>query len=441
MSRHLALAVLALTLAAPAQASPPAVPPADSQPAQRAVLITGASSGFGRAATELLASKGWFVYAGARSQEDLDALNKIRNVKAIRLDVTRPDEIYTAAALVRAEGRGLYGLVNNAGVGGAPAPLNDAEERDLTYVFDVNVYGPWRVTKAFAPLLAESKGRVVNISSIAGFAATPLLGPYAMSKHALEAYSDALRAEMAVLGVTVVAIEPGRFATNIASTSKKRMAEQGTSLENSPYAELTRQTLERYSSTQVKEGPERVARAIEEALSSPVPRPRNLVVSDQRDAEFAIRRELQKVAQLNQADPFSYDRNTLVKMLDEALANPGGGGATMSKVTGTVSYRERIALPPAATIRVQLVDVSRADAPADVLGEQVIEAAGRQVPFAFEIPYDPARIDERMSYAVQARIEDGGRLLFISDQHYSVITRGAPTTVNLLLKSVGHSPR
>jgi len=166
MSRHLALAALALTLAAPAQASPPAVPPAEPQPAQRTVLITGASSGFGRAATELLASKGWFVYAGARSQEDLDALNKIRNVKAIRLDVTRPYEIYTAAALVRAEGRGLYGLVNNAGVGGAPAPLNDAEERDLTYVFDVNVYGPWRVTKAFAPLLAESKGRIVNISSI-----------------------------------------------------------------------------------------------------------------------------------------------------------------------------------------------------------------------------------------------------------------------------------
>ncbi len=68
MSRHLALAALALTLASPALASPPAVPPADPQPAQRAVLITGASSGFGRAATELLASKGWFVYAGARSR-------------------------------------------------------------------------------------------------------------------------------------------------------------------------------------------------------------------------------------------------------------------------------------------------------------------------------------------------------------------------------------
>ncbi len=356
--------------------------------------------------------------------------------------MTRPDEIYTAAALVKAEGRGLYGLVNNAGVGSPLVPLNDAEERDLTYVFDVNVYGPWRVTKAFAPLLAASKGRVVNISSVAGFVASPLIGPYAMSKHAIEAYSDALRAEMAVLGVTVVAIEPGRFATNIVSTATKRMAEEGRSLENSPYAELARQTLERYSSTQVKEGPERVARAIEEALSSPAPKPRNLVVSDQRDAELAIRREIQKIAQLNQDHPFSYDRNTLVKMLDEALANPGGGGgATMGKVTGTVSYRERIALVPTATIKVQLVDVSRADAAATVLGEQLIEAGGRQVPFEFEIPYDPSKIDERMSYAVQARIEDRGRLLFINDQRYSVITRGAPTTLNLLLKSVGHSPR
>jgi len=172
----------------------------------------------------------------------------------------------------------------------------------------------------------------VNISSIAGFVAAPLLGPYAMSKHAIEAYSDALRAEMAFLGVTVVAIEPGRFATNIVGTATKRMEEQGKSLENSPYAELTRQTLQRYSSAQVKEGPERVARVIEEALSSPAPKPRNLVVSDQREAELAIRRDSRRLPN-SSGHPFSYDRNTLVTMLDEALANPGGG-VTMSKVTG-----------------------------------------------------------------------------------------------------------
>ena len=111
--------------------------------------------------------------------------------------------------------------------------------------------------------------------------------------------------------------------------------------------------------------------------------------------------------------------------------------AEQANVTGTVGYRERITLPQTALVRVQLVDVSRADAQAVVLGEQLIEAKGRQPPFAFEIGYDPAKIDPRISYAVQARIEDGGQLRFISDQRYAVITRGAPTSVDLLLKAVG----
>jgi putative lipoprotein len=115
---------------------------------------------------------------------------------------------------------------------------------------------------------------------------------------------------------------------------------------------------------------------------------------------------------------------------------PNGVGTAPAKVTGTVTYRERIALPPTAVIKVQLVDVSRADAPSVVLGEQLIETAGKQVPLSFAIAYDPAGIDERMSYAVQARIEAGGRLLFISDQHYAVITRGAPRHVDLVLKAV-----
>jgi putative lipoprotein len=107
-----------------------------------------------------------------------------------------------------------------------------------------------------------------------------------------------------------------------------------------------------------------------------------------------------------------------------------------ARVTGSVSYRERTALPPSARLTVRLMDVSRADAAARVLGEQVIEAAGRQVPFAFEIAYDAAAIDDRYSYAVQARLEDGGRLLFISDRHHPVITRGAPRQVDMVLKAV-----
>ncbi len=118
---------------------------------------------------------------------------------------------------------------------------------------------------------------------------------------------------------------------------------------------------------------------------------------------------------------------------------PHGGGSADARVTGTVTYRERVALPPGAVIKVQLVDVSRADAPAIVLGDQLIEAAGRQVPFEFAVPYDPARIDERMSYAVQVRIEAGERLLFINDQHHAVLTRGAPNHVDLILKGVGRN--
>jgi len=120
-------------------------------------------------------------------------------------------------------------------------------------------------------------------------------------------------------------------------------------------------------------------------------------------------------------------------------AVPVDGGPSMSTVTGTVTYRERIALPPTAVIKVQLVDVSRADAPAVVIGEQITQAAGKQVPFSFEIPFDPARIEASHTYAVQARIEQDGKLRFISDRHYAVITRGAPTHVDIVLRSVGSS--
>jgi putative lipoprotein len=122
------------------------------------------------------------------------------------------------------------------------------------------------------------------------------------------------------------------------------------------------------------------------------------------------------------------------------VAPSGGGPAGQAKVTGTVAYMQRIALPPTATIKVSLVDVSRADAPSITIGEQVIQTAGRQVPFAFEIPYDPAKIEQRNSYAIQVRIEDAGKLLFISDTRHSVITRGAPTNVDIVVRPVGGPP-
>jgi putative lipoprotein len=119
----------------------------------------------------------------------------------------------------------------------------------------------------------------------------------------------------------------------------------------------------------------------------------------------------------------------------------GPGEAATARVTGSVTYLQRVALPPTAVVKVQLVDVSRADAPAAVLGEQTFSPGGKQVPFAFEIPYDPAKIEANHSYAVQARIEEDGRLRFINDQRYAVITRGAPRHVDLVLKQVDGAPK
>jgi NADP-dependent 3-hydroxy acid dehydrogenase YdfG len=129
----------------------------EQESAQKAVLITGASSGIGLRTAELLASKGYFVYAGARKQKDMDALNALDNVQAVRLDVTVQEEIDAAVETVRKGGRGLYGLVNNAGVftGG---PLIETDIGELQWLFDVNVYGIYRVTQAFAPLIIESQG-------------------------------------------------------------------------------------------------------------------------------------------------------------------------------------------------------------------------------------------------------------------------------------------
>lgn len=132
-----------------------------------------------------------------------------------------------------------------------------------------------------------------------------------------------------------------------------------------------------------------------------------------------------------------------------AAGGAAAGGTTVSNtprpcpskpgeacVTGTIFYRERMALPPTATIRLQLADVSLADAPAKVLDEYAFASAGKQPPFDVALRYDPAAIDPRHDYAVQARIELDGQLLFISDTRVSVITRGNPTTVNVMLVRV-----
>ena len=285
----------------------------------RAVLITGASSGIGLRTTEVLSRSGYFVYAGARKKEDMDALNKMPNVEAVRLDVTVQADIDAAVGQIRAGGRELHGVVNNAGVA-LLGPLMEVREQDLDFIFDVNVYGPYRITQAFLPALIINSGTVINISSISGILSAPLLGPYSMTKHAVEAFNDSLAIEMKSLGVRVVAIEPGNFASRIGESAAKRLQAEGENYDGSLFEDQAKKSMDRLAARDKMADPIAVANAVKHALDGDSPQPRYMVVPNQREAELTIRKLIQEIAELNQNHPYSYDRDSLVKMLDEQLA-------------------------------------------------------------------------------------------------------------------------
>ena len=294
-------------------------PKADEESSQKAVLVTGASTGIGRKITEVLAARGVYVYAGARKEADLKELDAIDNVQSIRLDVTIQEDIDAAVETITNEGRGLYGLVNNAGVA-ILAPLIEVEESELDFIFDVNIYGPYRITKAFSPLLIESKGRITTISSISGILSGTFFGPYSMSKHAMEAYSDSLAREMAKLDVKVSVVEPGNYSSAIGTTLKKRMDVQGVDLEDSLYQEEMQAIVDRVGDRSQHKEPDEVAEAVYHALFNPSPKMRYMVVPNQKEAEWTIRKAIQELVELNQDHAFSYDRDALIQMLDEASA-------------------------------------------------------------------------------------------------------------------------
>jgi NAD(P)-dependent dehydrogenase (short-subunit alcohol dehydrogenase family) len=298
----------------------PARTPAQTGAAtQQAVLVTGASSGIGRKITETLAAKGYFVYAGARKPEDLTALNAIKNVQAVKLDVTVPADISAAVETVRRGGRGLHGVVNNAGVA-VVAPLIDVEEKELSSLFDVNVFGPYRITKAFAPMLIESKGRVVTISSISGILSGAFFGPYSMSKHAIEAYGDALAVEMTRFGVRSSLIEPGNYRSEIGRSTTAQAEAALKRLTGGPFEQQARNMVAAMGNYDSYPEPDDVAAAALHALFDPNPKMRYMVVPVARQAEVTIRKAIDELVQLNQSHKFTYDRETLIKMLDEALA-------------------------------------------------------------------------------------------------------------------------
>jgi NAD(P)-dependent dehydrogenase (short-subunit alcohol dehydrogenase family) len=253
-----------------------------------AVLITGASTGIGRACALHLDGLGWRVFAGVRKTADSEALaaDASARLSPVTLDVTDPDSIASALAEVaRSVPEGLRGLVNNAGtaVGG---PLEFLPIDDLRQQLEINVVGPVAVAQAALESLRRARGRVINMSSVGGRTVLPFVGPYAASKFALEAITDALRRELRPWGIEVVAIEPGSIATPIWSKGQSQFEEQSTRLPQRAN-ELYGPRAARMAALAQRTGarglpPEAVARTVTRALTARRPRTRYLVGREAR---------------------------------------------------------------------------------------------------------------------------------------------------------------
>jgi NAD(P)-dependent dehydrogenase (short-subunit alcohol dehydrogenase family) len=245
------------------------------------VVVTGASTGIGEATARHLRELGFDVFAGVRKQEDAGRA-QAAGLQPLMLDVTDADSIESARREL--EGERLAGLVNNAGIA-VSGPLEFIPVDEFRRQLEVNVVGQVAVTQALLPLLRRSRGRVVNISSIGGRVALPLLGPYAASKFALEALSDSLRREMRPFGVEVVVVEPGGIKTPIWDKGNQRADDLMKAMP--PEAtELYGETVEkiRAESRKIAEDrglpPRAVAEVVGKALTARRPKTRYLVGRD-----------------------------------------------------------------------------------------------------------------------------------------------------------------
>jgi len=253
------------------------------------ILVTGASTGIGRATALRLDRAGHHVFAGVRKPEDGERLvaDASGRLEPVRLDVTRQAEVDAAMKrMAEAAGEGgLDGLVNNAGMA-ISGPLEAVPLDDLRRQLEVNLLGQVAVTQATLPMLRAARGRIVFVTSIGGLVATPFFGPYNASKFALEAIADCLRVELRPFGVDVIAVEPGSIATEIwerGAANASAIAEGMSAEHRRLYGEAigamllaARETGERGMP------PDRAAETIERALSARRPKPRYLVGADAR---------------------------------------------------------------------------------------------------------------------------------------------------------------
>lgn len=256
-------------------------------PHSDAVLITGASTGIGAACALALDKAGYRVFAGVRNPADGEPLQRQAGPRLmpIRLDVTDEASIaaanHTVSAMVGEQG--LAGLINNAGIGVA-GPIEALPLADWRRQFDVNLFGLIATTQAFLPLLRQGMGRIINMGSIAGRASMPFMAPYAASKHALVAVTDALRIELQPSGIRVALIEPGAIATPIWRKTGKEVDRWDASW-NHDLRALYREGFTRVKEAATAAGEQAqpatiVADAVVHALRSRWPKARYLLGSD-----------------------------------------------------------------------------------------------------------------------------------------------------------------
>jgi NAD(P)-dependent dehydrogenase (short-subunit alcohol dehydrogenase family) len=245
------------------------------------VVVSGASTGIGLAAVELLAQRGYIAFAGVRTDADAQRLGALHpNIRPVVLEVTSAESIAAARAAVLASGVPPIGVVSNAGIA-LGGPLETFPIDELRRQFEVNVFGALAVVQAFLPLLPERRGRVVLVGSIAGRLATPYIGPYSASKFALRSLSDSLRIELAPTGIAVSLIEPGSVKTPIWQKGRENQQKLFESLGENPRPHY-RPALENVvQATELEERGgmpvEVVSEAIYRALTDPKPRLQQLL--------------------------------------------------------------------------------------------------------------------------------------------------------------------
>ncbi len=254
-----------------------------------AVLVTGCSSGIGRACALELARAGYMTFAGVRSEEDASSLrsHSIPGLVPIQLDVRNAESVEQVVRHLAGDlgDTRFLGLVNNAGIS-ASGPVEFLGVDEIQEVLDINLLGPVRLVQAFLPMLRESEGRIINIGSGEAFLATPANSAYCMSKYALEAFSESLRMELAPMGIHVILVEPGGTKTRIMEKVELRFQTLGESLPSTAQTlygksmEARRRMPERGR----LQAPEKVAGVVRRALDAPKPRARYFVGADVRGA-------------------------------------------------------------------------------------------------------------------------------------------------------------